>query len=192
MPFELKPQIQINILTKSVDEIVWTHPRSPVPPVLAGRISKATWARTFDAVRGQYDEYLSAIKGIRPIIFIPCLVPCSMPKMMKISQDWQDNWLALVQSQAEIYTPLGVQVTLAKELHCMGSGSSRNIRNEIVGLSFELGPEVQAQQHIYAPSGQIRPGDDLVSKLSKLNELHKAGAISGKEYEVAKAKILTG
>ena len=47
MSFDLKPEIPISILTKSVDDIVWTVSRSPVPPVLAGRdISESMWART--------------------------------------------------------------------------------------------------------------------------------------------------
>ena len=136
MSFDLKPEISISIATKSVKEIVWTVSRSPVPPLLAGRVSASTWARTFDMIVGHYDEQISAHKGIMPWALIPCFVPCTMVNMIKINKARQDSWLEILQSQKEGYQRVGVQVSFAKELDSLGS--SRSVYT--AGLRFTVGP----------------------------------------------------
>merc|ERR1712232_969980 len=105
-------------------------------------------------------------------MLIPCFVPCYMGQTIQIARDHQAAWLHLVQTQAKLYRPLGVHVTLAKELRTCGVGSDRDFTNSTVGLRFEVGPmQTFALQQ---PMSQT----DVVAKLEKLNELHQTGAIN--------------
>ena len=136
MSFDLKPEISISILTKSVKEIVWTVSRSPVPPLLAGRVSASTWARTFDMIVGHYAEQISAHKGIMPRARIPFFGSRTMVNMININKARQDSWLEILKSQKEVYQRVGVQVSFAKELSSLGS--SRSVHT--AGLRFNVGP----------------------------------------------------
>lgn len=144
MSFELKPQKRINETTKSVDEIVWTFSRSPVPPLLVGRVSNSTWTHTFDIVRGHYDEHINAIRPKSISFFGLCIVPCGITRRIKVATDYQDGWIEILKNQQEIYHHLGVQVSLAKEAYSIYSVSDWSFSNEIVGLRFRLGPESDA------------------------------------------------
>jgi hypothetical protein len=130
MSFDLKPEIPISmlkysILTKSVDDIVWTVNRSPVPLLLAGcNISESMWGRTFDLVYGHYDEQLKSINYFNyffpakywlvfPFV-LPCFIPCLLAKIMQLDRRNTSRWLEILESQKEIYQRFGIEVTLAK------------------------------------------------------------------------------
>jgi hypothetical protein len=138
MSFDLKPEIPISIMTKSVDEIIWTVNRSPVPILLAGRINESTWSRTFDMIRGHYDDQISSNKSLKWAL-IPCAVPCVMAKMISMNKERQDAWLEILRSQKQIYQKFGVQVTLAKEISYNDSGSGSSSSSMFtVGLTFTV------------------------------------------------------
>lgn len=185
--FELKPQQQLHIGI-DVESLTWTVPRDVVPVLLEGRISLSTWQDTFDKVLERYRAVLGAFSSW---MLIPCFICCSMPRMIAITQENERAWLTLVQEQAQVYRPAGIQVTLAKEIHTMGAGSSRNVRNETVGLRFEIGP-VSNQTNAAAnfKGGISTAGNDLANELTQLAKLHKDGALTDEEYSQAKSKLL--
>jgi len=232
MSIELKPQMY-NGYYKSVDEIVWTHDRSSVPQVLSSYgVTHSMWIRTFDAIKGIYEEQIAAATKVRSqmcLFLIPCVAPCMIGNHIKIARSIQDGWLNLVKTQAEIYRPLGITVTLAKELATRGVGSDRHMSNETVGLRFEVsstaagggvattspvlaspashysnnnyyGTSNTASQYSTSNSNPYMTtttsdgngSEDLVTRLNKLNQLHKSGAITDDEYTKAKSKIING
>uniref|UniRef100_A0A7R9WKN4 SHOCT domain-containing protein n=1 Tax=Pseudictyota dubia TaxID=2749911 RepID=A0A7R9WKN4_9STRA len=192
---ELRPQMQS--LSMSTDDIIWTHERSIVPAMLANRgVGHATWERTFDALKGIYDEQYTMARDFRKkmglFLFIPCYGLCSMNKHIQAAQTIHAHWADLVRSQAETYRPYGIQVTLAKELVSSGFGSDRHMRNETVGLRFEVADENGGGNHYGTSLPTNSGGNDAVSKISKLNDLYKTGAISSDEYNRLKGQIING
>lgn len=189
--FELKPQEHVGIGT-NVDTLAWTVPREAVPVLLEGRISLSTWQDTFDKV---VERYRFIFQSFSPWMLIPCFICCSMPKMMSITQESKRAWLALVEEQARVYRPAGVQVTLAKELYSMGTGSSRNMRNETVGLRFEIRPNVNANHstggNVRLAEGKSTMNNDLTAQLTQLATLHENGALTDEEYSRAKSQLLS-
>merc|ERR1712176_585224 len=117
---------------------------------------------------------------------IPCFMPCMMKNFMKQAnrnfmqqaKAIQDIWSGLVRTQADIYRPLGVNVSLAQELISSGD----HLRTAPVGLRFEIVHQADAT----TPSTQ----QDIVSRLKDLHELYKSGAISSAEYKRVKASII--
>ena len=130
-----------------------------------------------------------------------------MPAMIKVNVDRRNDWLDIVQKQQDIYQRYGIQVTLAKELH--NSGSDMNYVT--VGLRFNIGPIPGNNNALFVPTNNIsgypsnptsynnnatsilppsNSNEGLISKLEKLDELHRKGAISDDEYSKAKMKIL--
>lgn len=235
--FELKPQGSTNetdvnlgaafiggtkALAKalpSIDEIVWTHPRYPIPSLLVGRVSDDTWACTFDAVKARVGADLQFQRdqlegGASCLPLIPCCVCCivcasfgSFGDLQQQAMMAQREWLALAESEQQRYRPVGVSVTVAKEIRTRGGGSHRRIAHETVGLRFEVGPapattttDACAPAYVpttttapaYVPSAQKidRADHDIVAKLEKLNQLHLTGALDKDEYAAAKAKLL--
>ena len=151
MSFDLKPEIPVSmlkysILTKSVDDIVWTANRSPVPLLLAGcNISESMWGRTFDLVHGHYDEQLKSINYFMPaqywLVFIftlPCFFPCLMAKMIQMNRRDESRWLEILESQQEIYQRFGVEVTLATTTSSGSPRSGRSSKTYTVGLQFTV------------------------------------------------------
>ena len=199
MSFDLKPEIPISILTKSVDEIVWTVNRSPVPPLLAERdISESMWARTFDMVRGHYDQQLSSNSSlIKPWFFIPCFVPCTMAKMIQMNKERQNGWLAILQSQKEIYQRFGVQVTLARTMSS-GSGSNSGGQMYTVGLQFTVAGIAESS---YSPcnnkykennvniSTSTTQSSSIEERLGKLRSIKHV--LTDQEYEEKRKEILS-
>jgi len=189
MSFELKPEIQIGWTTNSADKITWTVPRSPVPPLLVGRVDKSTWEHTFDVVRGYYDEYLNKIRPIKPFL-LPCCLCCMIPTMISITKDYKNGWLEIVKNQQETYNRLGVQVTLAKELVSVGSGSDRTLNEEIVGLHFAIGPMPGAVDpnvtHV-SPRGE-QSLDFMEDRLHKLENIKYL--MTDDEYRQKRKEIL--
>jgi hypothetical protein len=191
MSFELKPQTGIGF-GMNVEDIVWTQPRSPLPPLLADRVSLSQWQGTWDAVQKQYDKIYDGMRPLFPWIYIPCCVCCTMSKMIKLKREVQESWVNLVLSEQEKYRSVGVQVTLARELYSYGAGSSRHMENEMVGLRFEIAPNPGgSSSYEISNTPNKKDSSDLVAQLEKLNALHKAGALSYDEYEKAKAKLLS-
>ena len=196
MSFELKPQVGISIFS-NLEDIVWTQSRDHVPPLLQGRVNESTWQRTFDAVRGQYETLLHKKNKMMPWVMIPCFVCCSMPMMIKVSMDLRDSWIAIAQSQAEIYRKAGVQVTLAKEL----KGSDGNMSNSIVGLRFEIGPSpanmsgntsgpTTTSYKSYSGRGGPAGGRDTAARLRQIEDLYRTGSLSPEEYGKARERII--
>ena len=195
--FDLKPQSQMHIKTKDLSELVWTCSRDHLPPQLAGRgVDLGTWRKSFDGVTGIYEMTLGFSKGLMPWIFVPCFIPCAFGKMMKMSSEVHSAWMDLVKSQAEIYRPYGVLVTLAKEYQSLGS----NRRMETVGLHFDVAnaPPPANVESAYTPQAYAAPlnvtngQDDLATRLEKLHKLYTNGAITYDEYTRTKARIING
>jgi hypothetical protein len=186
MSFDLKPQNEISLSTIP-DQMIWSAPRSHVPPLLADRVSLSQWQLTFDSVLAQYQRILEGITSLRPWIFIPCCACFIFPKMIELKRETNEEWLRLVAQQQEIYRSAGVQVSLVKEIFTMGAGSSRNLQKDVVGLRFEIAP-LPAGSPSLSPTNVGRGG--VVEQLERLTELHKSGALSQIEYEQAKAKVL--
>lgn len=195
----------MHIMTKDLSELVWTCSRDHLPPQLAGRgVDLGTWRKSFDGVTGIYEMTLNFSQGLRPWIFVPCFVPCTMGKMFKISSDVHSAWMDLVKSQAEIYRPYGVHVTLAKEYrttsHGVGSSRRMGMQLETVGLHFDIANASPAnvESAYYAPQGYAAPlnvtngQDDLATRLEKLNKLYTSGAITYDEYTRTKSRIING
>mmetsp|Transcript_40475 Transcript_40475/g.47372 ORF Transcript_40475/g.47372 Transcript_40475/m.47372 type:complete len:189 (+) Transcript_40475:43-609(+) len=184
--FELKPLTHVGIGT-DVDQIAWTCPRDGVPVLLVGRVSASQWAATFDGVKARYDYIFDNFDWW---MLIPCFLCFSMPRMIQISRDNQKGWLRLAQEQAEIYRSAGIQVTLAREIS--GGGGDSNVRNEIVGLKFDIAPNNGGAAFVVPQTmSRMDGGDDnFVAKLEKLDQMHAAGSLSDSEYAAAKEKLL--
>jgi len=211
MSFDLRPEIPISILTKSVDDIVWTVSRSPVPVLLAGcNISESMWARTFDMVRGHYDQQLSSNSSlIKPWFFIPCFVPCTMAKMIQMNKERQNGWLEILQSQKEIYQRFGVQVTLARTMSSSSGSNSSGGQMYTVGLQFTVAggppPIVPATTTLiaessYSPCDIKYEGNDvnirtstqsssIEERLGKLRSIKHV--LTDQEYEEKRKEILS-
>ena len=150
----------------SIDDIVWTCPRSPAPPQLLGKAGDALWAETYDLVKLRVQRGLEIQKEQmdRNANFMPtnpcCLCPCCMcwkmccgggaaamtEQMAKSQTDAaseQKLWLVLVQDQQTKYSPLGIHVALLQETHMTGGGNTR-VQETIltVGLKFESSESV--------------------------------------------------
>ena len=127
--------------------------------------------------------------------------------MATVNSENLNGWMNLVQSEQKYYSTIGIQVSLAREVSSSGIGSDRHMRNDIVGLKFDIGADPLApQQHKVAGGASGGDGhvdmavpiavvssdasDDIVSKLERLDQLFRKGALSHEEYETAKAKIL--
>jgi hypothetical protein len=199
MSFDLKPEIPISILTKSVDEIVWTVSRSPVPPVLAGRdISDLMWARTFDMVRGHYDAQLSSNSSlIKPWFFIPCFVPCTMAKMIQMNKERQNGWLEILKSQEEIYQRFGVQVTLARTMSS-SSGSNSGGQMYTVGLQFTVAGiaescyspcKIKFEEKNNVNISTSTQSSSIEERLGKLRSIKHV--LTDQEYEEKRKEILS-
>lgn len=184
--FELKPQQHVNIAITNLDSLTWTVPREEVPVLLEGRISLSTWQDTFDKV---VERYRFIQQAFQSWMLIPCFVCCSMPKIIRISQENNRAWLSLVEEQAQVYRPAGIQVTLAKELSTMGAGSNRNMKHETVGLRFEI----RLNGNAHHPTDGRNAGltnIDLTTQLTQLATLYENGALTDEEYSLAKSKLL--
>lgn len=131
--FEHKPQAHIHACS-TLQDIIWTHPRSSVPPLLVGRISLQRWQKTFDAVEERYRYVLDSFGKMKPWIFIPCFICCTLPAMATVSSEAHNGWMNLLQNEQQYYSTIGIQVSLAREIYSSGAGSDRNFKNEIVGL----------------------------------------------------------
>lgn len=211
--FDLKPQIQISAMTRSVDEILWTQPRDGVPPLLQGRISLSTWQTTFDKVANHYQSLIQQSQQLKPWIYIPCCVCCIMPKMISIMTAHQEGWAAMVQDQAKVYQGVGVQVALAKEIRSTGTGSHRGFSMDIVGLHFDIAASsssaggaattaaaAPANPYITptatavpVPSSSVPTAattTDAASRLKRLEDLYRNGTITQQEYNSNRQRIL--
>jgi hypothetical protein len=145
----------------SIDDIVWTCPRSPAPPQLLGKAGDALWAETYDLVKLRVQrgleiqkEQMGRMAKVVPSpleMCCPCCLCCKMccgggagamkEQMAKSQTDAaseQKLWLVLVQDQQTKYSPLGIHVALLQETHLTGGGNTR-VRETIVtvGLKFE-------------------------------------------------------
>merc|ERR1712151_392707 len=160
--------------------------------------SSFMWERTHDALRGVYDEMHTIAAEQRKdmaLFLIPCIAPCMMGKIAQKARILNDSWATLVKSQADAYRPLGVTVTLAKELSSRGVGSDRHMTMSTVGLRFEVASAPQrppqfAAQSTYCAAPTATGGDEAVERLRKLNALYETGAISRDEYDRVKTRIL--
>ena len=200
MSFDLKPEIPISILTKSVDDIVWTLSRSPVPPLLAGRdVSESMWARTFDMVHGHYEEQLSSNSSlIKPWFFIPCFVPCTMAKMIQMNKERQDGWLEILQSQKEIYQRFGMQVTLARTMSS-SSGSNSGGQMYTVGLQFTVAGIAESsyspcnnkyeENNVNISTASTAQSSSIEERLGKLRSIKHV--LTDQEYEEKRKEILS-
>ena len=127
--------------------------------------------------------------------------------MAHVSSESHNGWMNLVQSEQNYYSSIGIQVSLAREIYSLGSGSDRNMRNEIVGLTFDIGPApvpapaqpssspVVEDVEIAVPIATAtkaggKMSNDMISQLERLDQLYRKGALSHGEYETAKAKVL--
>jgi hypothetical protein len=187
MSFELKPlNVQRIAMGAGIEDLVWTQPRTPVPPLLADRISLSQWTRTFDAVYEHYRAYLEEVAKLKPWIYIPCCVCCMFPSMIRVGRKFQDDWIQLAQQEQKAYRDSGIQVALAKETISHGGygGDDHSMIHErIIGLKFEIGER---------PTKKVEIADSsMVSQLERLNQMRKTGALSDGEYEQAKAKLLS-
>jgi len=196
----------INFTTKSAEEILWTQPRSEVPPLLVDRISLDIWTKTFDAVYNVYSEYLRLFESVKPLICLMFLCPCAgcciVAKIARLNSEIQDTWKEVLEEHLKIYRPLGVNVTLARETFISG----RRFQKDIVGLRFETVPVSNTITSNYtlpivsAVIADPQPttlqqqsnssADNLIDNLEKLNNLHKNGALTDEEYISAKAKVM--
>jgi Short C-terminal domain len=160
------------------------------------------WQATYDAIEERYRFVLESVEKMKPWIFIPCFICCYMPAMATVSNENLNGWMNLVQSE-QLYGTVGIQVSLARELYSSGGGSDHHMRNEIVGLKFDIGGDPT----IPTPASSGRDGghvvmavpiavvaqakeEDVVSNLERLAQLYRNGALTLEEYESAKAKIL--
>ena len=68
----------------TVDQIVWTSPKSPMPAQLAGRVPEDVWAATFDAVYAmtgkELDSQRAAMEQMGGLPMVPCCIPCIVCK----------------------------------------------------------------------------------------------------------------
>ena len=177
MSFELKP-LQYPRGGQSAKHLSWSLPRNSVPPLLADRISLPQWQSTFDAL---FNHYRVGLDKANNTGFLG-----KMFNAGSIEREWQNGWQYLLQSEQRKYQKLNVQVTLCREVITVASytGHARDAFNRIVGLAFAVGP---------APGGGRSGGGssgDVVEQLEKLNRLYKSGAITEKEFNKAKKKLL--
>lgn len=197
--FELKPQGQLT-MDSTVDDIVFTCARDEIPVLLKGRVDLCVWQTTYDKVLEIYATAFEAAEPARQqmkkAMFCPCLLVClvfRMREMMQATRITQEAWAQLVQEQAGIYRKYGVHVTLAKELYSAGVGSDRHMRNETVGLKFDIAADTTASSSASPPSASTTSGNgDMTSKLSDLANLHRQGALTDEEYAQAKQRVLSG
>jgi hypothetical protein len=163
----------------SIDEIVFTARRSPVPPQLIGKVDEALWEETYDLVKMRLARKLelkqeafatmSKMMPSNPCCLCPCCLCCKMccgggmnnlaAAQMKQQQDAQEErqaWLALVQSEQIKYSPCGIHVTLSDEMHISGGGKHR-VRQTLVtvGLKFETA-EAGGVQAAYSSTAVVQ------------------------------------
>ena len=206
----LRPGAAMAEALPTIEDVVWTANRSPVPPPLADRVPGEVWARTFDAVRSRCAADLergkeTLVKFTGGLPFIPCCVPCivcrgfsNMSRLQAAALEADRAWLDLAQSEQKTYAAYGVSVTIATEMQMSGAGSNRKLHNAKVGLRFETGPAAAASE--YGPPVVVtaepvsqhmeRPDEGLASQLEKLSDLHRKGALTEAEYAAAKTKLL--
>jgi hypothetical protein len=110
------------------------------------RISLQRWQTTFDAVEERYRYVLDSLGKLKPWIFIPCFICCTLPAIATVSSENHNGWMNLLQSEQQYYSSIGIQVSLAREICSSGAGSDRNIQNEVVGLKFDIGPLPSQEQ----------------------------------------------
>lgn len=203
----MRPGAAIAKAMPSGDQIVWTLPRSPVPPQLEGKVSDSMWAATWDKVTQKYiadmerqKDYYVKMFGNMPMC--PCCLICigmkqvsAQRELMEMSHEMEQAWLALVAAEHEKWSQFGVAVTIAQELRVTGNsnGGARSCQVKC-GLTFSLGPAGPSAPSAYAPP--LYPaaggGADIGSELQKLNQLRKEGALSETEFADAKAVLLGG
>jgi hypothetical protein len=146
---ELKPQSPLCVGTRAED-IVWTTPRDRVPSLLEGRVCLKVWQATFDAVFAQREFMLKTWESIL-WNYLPC---CSCICRHAGRKENEEGWNSLLEEQAEIYQPLGLDVSLAKGVK----------DREPTGLQFALTSTEAASLDMDMPTGD----DILVDSL----ELH--------------------
>ena len=100
-----------------------------------------------------------------------------MGSAIRANQEIHQAWGDLLQSVAPSYQQSGVHVTLARDFVGVGVGSERYLQKEVVGLHFEVAAA--------APSHA-----DVASQIAKLSELRDKGALTEKEFQEAKQKVL--
>jgi hypothetical protein len=181
--FTLKPEERIHIFTVA-EHIIMTVPRDQVPILLEGNVPLHVWTDTYDKVM---ERYKFVLESFHPCMLVPCFIICFIPSMMRIAKENQQEWLRLVQEQADVYRAFGVLVTLAEEAHSSGSGSDSSTTRHTVGLHFAIGPAAQAAP-VY---GQPPPNQNIASQLAELANLHKTGALNDTEFQQAKDRLLS-
>lgn len=196
MSFELKPLSELGIGAselRNTNDIVWTHERNSVPPLLADRIQLNDWQQTFDGVKAQYELILQHLRTVRQEFSSPCFLCCSMNSIMAASAEVGNAWVKLLEREQQRYNDACVQVKFDKEIKTIGVGSNRNIHQEIVGLSFTPTPRSGhgPSTHATAATKPATKGEhDLTQQLNTLHQIYQTGGLTEEEYTAAKAKIL--
>lgn len=174
---ELKPQQQMYANTR-FEDIQWTYGREQLPPLLAGTsVTLHMWQSTHDAVARIYKKIIQAGNELMSPGTLCCMC-FAMGNIIQANQEIQQAWGNVLHQEGPIYKELGVHVTLATELMGTGVGSHRHLRKEVVGLRFEAAGATPSHT------------TDVSSQIAKLHELREKGALTEKEYQEAKQKLL--
>mmetsp|Transcript_5303 Transcript_5303/g.10912 ORF Transcript_5303/g.10912 Transcript_5303/m.10912 type:complete len:187 (-) Transcript_5303:96-656(-) len=134
---DLKPQIPVDVFTKSVIELYMTQHRSVVPRILkdAG-VTAPQWEQTYEDLIQLYDNFLRLIAKAKKRRILSR--KGRSEKVSEVCEDHYRVWQEMIAKQAAIYEPLGVKVTMANQAVSYRTGSDLNMRVEPVGLRFHV------------------------------------------------------